>query len=41
MALFDFFKEKSDKLSDILIPKICPTEVPPEIAEKIDKLFSD
>jgi hypothetical protein len=38
MALFNFFKKKSDKPSDILIPKTCPTEVRPEIAEKIDNI---
>ena len=35
MALFDFFNKKQNKTSDILIPNICPTNIPSEIVEKI------
>jgi hypothetical protein len=38
MALFDFLKLKQNKTSDILIPKVCPTNIPSEIGEKIDKI---
>jgi hypothetical protein len=38
MALFDFLKQKQDKTSDILIPKVCPTNIPSEISEKIDNI---
>lgn len=38
MALFDFLKTKQDKASNIIIPKICPTNIPFEIEAKIDKV---
>ena len=37
MALFDFFKKKNS-LSDILELKICSTEIPAEISNKIDEI---
>lgn len=38
MPLFDFLKRKQKKTSDTLIPKVCTTNIPSEIGEKIDKI---
>jgi hypothetical protein len=38
MDLFNFLKKKGNKTSDILIPNACPTNIPSEIAEKIEKV---
>ena len=38
MALFEFLKRKENKNSDTHTPKVCSTNIPMEITEKIDNI---